>query len=133
MFPIVQVAGGKTPTECFFSGTPDKAKVKSTIYTNIGKLQEGRDVRLFCYFYHPIINMETVIKIHPSELNSTLLNKIKKFIGDKENVDVTISLKEFDPAYEDALDRSIDQAESGQELITMTMEEFVAYTPKKKQ
>ena len=77
--------------------------------------------------------METVIKIHPSELNSTLLNKIKKFIGDKENVDVTISLKEFDPAYEDALDRSIDQAESGQELITMTMEEFVAYTPKKKQ
>ena len=77
--------------------------------------------------------METVIKIHPSELNSTLLNKIKKFIGNKENVDVTISLKEFDPAYEDALDRSIDQAESGQELITMTMEEFVAYTPKKKQ
>jgi hypothetical protein len=76
--------------------------------------------------------METVIKIHPSELNSSLINKIKKFIGDKENVDVTISLKEFDPAYVDALDRSIDQAENGQELITMTMEEFVAYTPKKK-
>ncbi len=77
--------------------------------------------------------METVIKIHPSELNSSLINKIKKFIGNKENVDVTISLKEFDPAYVDALDRSIDQAESGQELITMTMEEFVAYTPRKKQ
>ena len=77
--------------------------------------------------------METVIKIHPSELNSSLISKIKKFIGDKENVDVIISLKEFDPAYADALDRSIDQAESGQELITMTMEEFVAYTAKKKQ
>jgi hypothetical protein len=76
--------------------------------------------------------METVIKIHPSELNSSLISKIKKFIGDKENVDVTISLKEFDPAYVDALDRSVDQAENGQELITMTMEEFVAYTPKKK-
>ena len=93
---------------------------------------EGRHIWLFCYFYNPIINMETVIKIHPSELNSSLINKIKKFIGDKENVDVTISLKEFDPAYVDALDRSIDQAENGQELITMTMEEFVAYTPKKK-
>ena len=77
--------------------------------------------------------METVIKIHPSELNSSLINKIKKFIGDKKNVDVTISLKEFDPAYVVALDRSIDQAESGHELITLTMEQFVAYTPKKKQ
>jgi hypothetical protein len=40
--------------------------------------------------------METVIKIHPSELNTELLKKIKKFIGGKENIDVTISLKEFD-------------------------------------
>jgi hypothetical protein len=76
--------------------------------------------------------METVIKIHPSELNSSLINKIKEFIGDKENIDVTISLKEFNPDYADALNRSIDQAESGEEIITMTMEEFVTYTPKKK-
>jgi hypothetical protein len=76
--------------------------------------------------------METVIKVTPSELNSSLMNKIKKFIGNK-NVDVTISLREFDPAYADELDRSIEQAESGQELISMTMEEFVAYTPKNKQ
>ncbi len=34
--------------------------------------------------------METVIKVNPSELNSSLLNKIKNFIGDKENVNVTI-------------------------------------------
>ncbi len=72
--------------------------------------------------------METIIKIHPSELNSSLINKIKRFIGDKKNIDVTISLKEFDPAYVDTLDRSVEQAESGQELITMTMEEFEAYT-----
>ena len=45
--------------------------------------------------------METVIKVTPSELNSSLMNKIKKFIGDKNNVDVTISLREFDPAYAD--------------------------------
>jgi hypothetical protein len=78
------------------------------------------------------MNMETVIKVTPSELNSSLMNKIKKFIGNK-NVDVTISLREFDPAYADELDLSIEQAESGQELISMTMEEFVAYTPKNKQ
>ncbi len=76
--------------------------------------------------------METVININPSELNLSLLNKIKKFIGKKDNVDVTISLREFDPAYSDALERSIEQAENG-DVISMTMEEFVAYTPKEKQ
>ena len=75
--------------------------------------------------------METVIKIHSSELNSSLLDKIKIFIGNKDNVDVTISLREFDPEYGNELDYSVNQAESGKKLISMTMEEFVAYTPKK--
>ncbi len=74
--------------------------------------------------------METIIKVHLSELNMNLLNKIKDFIGSKENIDVTISLKEFDPVYHEDLNRSIDYAENGQEMITMSMEEFVAYTPK---
>jgi hypothetical protein len=52
--------------------------------------------------------METVIKVNPAELNASLLNKIKKFIGNKNNVDVTISLREFDPVYADVLERSID-------------------------
>jgi phage-related protein len=76
--------------------------------------------------------METIIKIHPSELDSNLLSKIREFIGNKENVDVTISLKEYDPTYVDDLNRSIDQAESGN-VISFTMEEFAAYTPKPKQ
>ena len=76
--------------------------------------------------------METVIKVTPSELNSSLLDKIRSFIGNIKNIDVTICLKEFDPDYADALDRSIAQAESG-DVISMTLEEFVAYTPKKKQ
>jgi hypothetical protein len=75
--------------------------------------------------------METVIKVNPSELNSSLLDKIKSFIGNKKNIDVTISLKEFDPDYVDSLDRSIAQGESG-DVISMTMEEFVNYTPLKK-
>ena len=76
--------------------------------------------------------METVIKISPSELDSGLVNKIREFIGNKKNIDITISLKEINPDYVDALNRSIDQAESG-DVLTFTMEEFVAYTPQKKQ
>ena len=76
--------------------------------------------------------METVITVNPSELNSSLLNKIKKFIGKKNNVDVVISLREYDPAYIEELDKSIEQAES-KEIISMSMEDFVAYTPQKSQ
>ena len=79
-----------------------------------------------------IKKMETEIRVKPSELNSTLLDKIKNFIGSKKNIDVTISIKEFDPDYVDSLNQSISQAESGN-VISFTMEEFVAYTPKTKQ
>jgi len=75
--------------------------------------------------------METVIKINPSELNQGLVNKIKEFIGTKKNIDITIFLKEFNPDYVDALNRSIGQAEND-DVLTFTMEEFVAYTPQKK-
>ncbi len=75
--------------------------------------------------------METVIKVNPSELDLNLLNKIKNFIGEKDNVDVTISLLEFDPVYSDTLNHSIQQADD--EIVSMTMEEFVAYSPKKEQ
>jgi hypothetical protein len=85
-----------------------------------------------CVFLQINFDMETVIKVNPSELNASLLDKIKNFIGNKKNIDVTISLKEYDPDYVDALDRSIAQAESG-EVVSMTMEEFVAYMPIKKQ
>lgn len=76
--------------------------------------------------------METIIKVHPSELNSTLLNKIRDFVGNKKNVEVTISLKEFDPGYAEDLDRSLEEADTGN-IISFTMEEFVAYKPKSKQ
>ena len=49
--------------------------------------------------------METIIKVNPSELNENLLNKIRNFIGSKNNIDVTISLKEFDAEYADTLDQ----------------------------
>lgn len=75
--------------------------------------------------------METVIKVTPSELNAGLLEKIKNFIGNKKNIDVTIFLKEFDPGYVSSLENSLAEAERG-ETVTMTMEEFTSYTPNKK-
>lgn len=75
--------------------------------------------------------METVIKVDPSELDSKLLNKIRKFIGKDKNVDVTISLREFDPRYSDKLNLSIEQAE--QNVTSMTMQEFLAYKPNRSQ
>ena len=73
--------------------------------------------------------METFIKVSPSELNKGLLDKIKKFIGDKDNMDVTILLREFDRHYADLLDHSIEQTEQAEELVTFTMEEFMNYNP----
>jgi len=73
--------------------------------------------------------METIIKLSPSELNASLLRKIKKLIGNKENVDVTISVKEYNADYAKELDDSIEQAESGQNLVSFTMEEFMEYKP----
>lgn len=77
--------------------------------------------------------METIIKIHPSELDMNLIKKIKEFIGNKENVDVTISLKEFDRSYSDVLNQSMAEANKKENQISFTMEEFIAYSPEKKQ
>ena len=76
--------------------------------------------------------METVIRLKVSELNISLLNKIKEFVGEKKNIDVTISLHEYDTEYVDDLNRSIEQANREQDLISMTMEEFIEYIPRRK-
>jgi hypothetical protein len=75
--------------------------------------------------------METIIRVRAGELNLELLKKIKDFIGGKENVEVTISLTEFDPDYASELDRSMQEAQRN-DVVTFTMEEFVAYRPEHK-
>lgn len=82
--------------------------------------------------------METIIKVSPSELDIKLLDKIRLFIGNKQNIDVTISLKEMpagrtggDEAYLESLNQSIKQAEDGRNLVSFTMKDFIAYTPKR--
>jgi len=72
--------------------------------------------------------METIIKVSPSELNEGLLDKIKKYIGNNGNVDVTISLKDVDIDYEVSLNRSIEQLEDD-DVISFAMEDFMEYSP----
>jgi hypothetical protein len=74
--------------------------------------------------------LETIIKIHPSELDMNLIKKIREFIGNKENIDVTISLTEYDLSYVNTLNQSIEEA-NNKENISFTMEEFNAYVPNK--
>ena len=77
--------------------------------------------------------METIIKIHPSELDMDLIKKIREFIGNKENIDVTISLTEFDPSYVNTLNQSMEEANNKENQVSFTMEEFIAYMPERKQ
>lgn len=76
--------------------------------------------------------MEAVIKVSPGEIDSNLLEKIKNFIGGRKNVDVTISLREFDPVYGTELERSIEDAEAGQSIVSFTMEDCLSYSPTSK-
>lgn len=73
--------------------------------------------------------METIIKVSPSELDINLLEKIKTIIGDNNNVDVTISLNEYNPNYVDELNASIHQAENKKNITTFTLQEFMEYSP----
>ncbi len=84
-----------------------------------------------CPEYPKFVSMETTIRVRPSELNEKLLAKIKEFIGNKD-VDITISVREFDPSFTEDLRRSEEEAKDGNKLISFTMEEFVNYHPAKK-
>lgn len=48
--------------------------------------------------------METIMKMRASELDSKMLDRLREFIGDKENADITITIKEFDYDFMDDLD-----------------------------
>ena len=72
--------------------------------------------------------METIIKLSPNELNVGLLDRIRNFIGEKQNVNITISFKETEEDYASVLNRSIQQTENN-DLISFSMEDFMEYKP----
>ncbi len=85
------------------------------------------------------INKDKSFTFELSILNVSFLvdepgEKIMDFIGTRKNVDVTISLKEIpvgDEVFLDSLNHSIKQADDIRNLISFTMEEFMAYSPAK--
>jgi len=73
--------------------------------------------------------METVIKIRSKELDNKLFKKIKEFVSDKKNLDITISISDSKEKYLNELDESIKQLEQKDKLITFTLQEFLDYSP----
>ena len=78
--------------------------------------------------------METVIRLNASEFNSSLINKIKKFLATDGDSEITISisktsrkksLRKETPAQTKArIDRAIDDIENKRNLVSFTGEEF---------
>ena len=60
-----------------------------------------------------------------------MVNKAGKLMGEKENADLLSSANEFEAKYIDELYKSIQEAETGQNLVSFTMYDFLAYTPSK--
>jgi hypothetical protein len=81
--------------------------------------------------------METIIKVNSSELNKSLLDKIRKFIGNKENAEITISItsakehsrNETREQYFARLDKSIENLETGN-VVSFTTDEFKSFSSK---
>ncbi len=68
--------------------------------------------------------MDAVIKVKVSELNATLLERIKSLISNIEDAEVTISFSDKRSEYLGTLDRSISKLQNNKDTITFTMEEF---------
>jgi hypothetical protein len=83
--------------------------------------------------------METIIKVNPSELNKSLLDKIKKFIGTGGDAEITISINDSSVTgtlrnesceqYFARLDKSLENIEKGN-VVRFTADEFKTFSSK---
>ena len=75
--------------------------------------------------------MEAIIKVKASELNASLLDRIKNLLTGNEDEVITITLGS-EAAYLSELLRSKYDLENGRNLVSFTMEELSAYTNEKR-
>jgi hypothetical protein len=73
--------------------------------------------------------MNAVIKVKASELNVSLLERIKTLIADNKDAEVTISVVDKRAEYFEELDRSIKNLEAGN-VISFSMEDLEQYSAK---
>lgn len=81
--------------------------------------------------------MQAVIKIKPSELTNELVDNIKRMIGEKANIEITINVTDKEPKaylfeetkeeYFQNLREAIDDVENNRNLVRFTVEEFKEY------
>ncbi len=74
--------------------------------------------------------MQTTIKLNFSELNNALLDKIRDFVKGRNAAEITITINDEED-YLDVLRRSISDSEQNKNLVSFTMEEFIAYNTSK--
>ncbi|MEP7129319.1 MAG: hypothetical protein ABI729_10640 [Chitinophagales bacterium] len=73
--------------------------------------------------------METVIKIRAKEFDNKLFKKIRDFVSDQKNMDITISIGDSSERILNDLDKSIQQLDQKDKLIAFTSKEFLEYSP----
>lgn len=71
--------------------------------------------------------MDAVIKVKVSELDASLLERIKSLVSGNEDAELTISVTDKPSEYLSILNRSIKELEDNKDTITFTMEEFLKY------
>lgn len=83
--------------------------------------------------------MEALIKLKVSELDSSLIEKLKLLFSTNQDAVLTISIGEMtlyfegnDSNYMESLHRSKDDLENNRNLISFTMEELEAYANSKR-
>jgi hypothetical protein len=75
--------------------------------------------------------MKAFIKVKLSELNESLLERIKALFDGQEDTELIISFDSKQEYYK-TLDRSIKDLESRNNLISFTLEELESYTNRKR-
>lgn len=74
--------------------------------------------------------MDAIIKIGLSELDASLVDRIKALYPNSDDIVLTITLADKRSRYFEALNRSKNDLESGRNLVSFTIEEFVRYSQK---
>jgi hypothetical protein len=76
--------------------------------------------------------MEAVIKVKVSELNTSLIERIKALFKDNEDAELTILFDEKRAEYFKILNRSISDFENNRNLTSFTIDELEEYTERHK-
>ena len=76
--------------------------------------------------------MEGVIRVKDSELNSSLLKRLKKLFAENEDAELTISFGKETSEYWKTLVRSKNDLDNNRNLISFTMEELEEYTSRQR-